>query len=118
MRPRRRVLPSREREEYLSAMRQRGYTAVTMGCKNRYIDEFLRFVAGKHKHTSPGRVTKKTTGQFRDFLEVQRVLRSTKRAKWREICVWFEWLQSEGKIESNPFSGMKVPFASPRDGSD
>ncbi len=118
MKPKRKVLPSSEREEYLKAMQQRGYNAVTMGCKNRYVDEFLRFVQSQCRHTSPSRVTKAVVGKFRVFLQSQRISAESKRAKWQEVSAWFRWLHAEAKIDKDPFSGERFSIARPSATSD
>jgi site-specific recombinase XerD len=118
VKPRRIVLPSTEREEYLKAMQQRGYTAVTMGCKNRYVDEFLRFLKSQCRHTSPSRVTKAVVEKFRVFLQSQRVSADSKRAKWQEVSAWFRWLHAEAKIDKDPFCGQRFSIDRPSKASD
>jgi len=102
----RKCLPSREREVYIAAMSQAGYGRITIGCKNRYIDEFLRFCAERFAHSDAKRVTRRQVQEFAEHLSDSMLTLASARTKIGELLAWFHWLEEHDIIEESPTSQL------------
>ena len=78
-----------------------------MRLKNRYIDEYIRFINSKFEDLEPKYVTYK---QFRAYADSLRTTNknSTVKAKIDVIKTWYEWLYAENKITNNPISDIDI----------
>ena len=102
MPPKRKCLPSPEREAYVSAMMQAGYAHITLGCKNRYADELLRFCDKTFGHADAKRVTAEQIDAFAEHLSHSYSTPASARTKIGEVLAWFRWLKNHELIEDDP----------------
>lgn len=101
-------VPCPEREGYIAAVSKKGFSRVTVGVKNRYIDEFIQFYQAQYGSPVPGKVQRLHIEEFAKYVADQDILRATATFKLREVLACFDWLCAHGKICSNPGAGLKV----------
>jgi hypothetical protein len=97
-RPKRTCLPSPEREAYVSAMRSRGLGAISVGCINRYIDEFLRFALERYGCTRVSKLPQATLIDYGHMLQRQPVMMVSRISKFRTVCGWLRWCRNHGGL--------------------
>lgn len=107
-RKRRECLECVEREAYVDECRRDGQTEITVRCKNRYIDEFLRYCLETHKHADASRVKALHVKEFAQRLRTVSVNDDTVRAKLAAVLAWLMWLHETGRIKSNPTTGLSA----------
>jgi site-specific recombinase XerC len=106
----RECLPSKEREEYVSRVRERGITFVTERQVNRYIDEFLRFRASRGR-TSLTDLGSRDLLAYAGHLERSNRTFVTARIKLAVALQWCRWLFEVGRLETDVTEGISASGA-------
>ena len=106
MPPRRQLIPSKERDEYIAIYRQNRHNEITVRCKERYIDAFLRFCEQRFETTDPKNLGQLQLSAFANHLTKQPILLSTATTQLNAILNWFTWLAKLGKIPKNSLEGV------------
>jgi hypothetical protein len=104
----RECLPCKEREEYVAQLRRGGCAFVTERQKNRYIDEFLRFVESTSGHTTAKEIGPSDLREYAKHLEQQRHLFVTARIKMLIPIEWCRWMKATKRIPEDPTMGMSA----------
>ena len=93
---RRECLPSKEREDFIKMVKTKGITAIAVGCKNRYIDEFLRYCDRQSGTTAIKTIKPQMIHDFANHLLGSSVQKNTVRAKLGAVLEWCRWLDESG----------------------
>jgi len=102
----REYLPSEEREDYVAYARRKGCTLVTLGQKNRYVDEFVRFCSSHSGHSNVKDINTMDFLNYGRWLESSCRTYATGQAKIGRAIQWFTWLAETGRIKTNPARGL------------
>ena len=106
MPPRRKLVPSTDRDLYVTHRRSSGFSEVAVRVAERYIDDFLRYCGDEFGFTDAKRISAKHVTAFADSQKSSRVMKDTLRVKIREVLKWLEWLADEGILDENPASEL------------
>jgi len=79
-----------------------------LGCKNRYVDEFLRFCQEQFGHSDAKQVSGKQIKAFGESLSESPNTLKTTRTKVAEILAWFRWLSENGLVENDPGKNYQI----------
>lgn len=100
-------MPSKEREDYVSRVRQRGVTFVAERQVNRYIDEFLRFRASIDRPNLRDLSSEDLLAYARR-LERSGLKFVTARTKLMIAAAWCRWLFQSGRVKTNAAEGLNA----------
>jgi hypothetical protein len=106
MKPLRKCLPSKEREDYVSYVRRQGCTFIRERQTNRYIDEFLRFCSSHSHHSNARSIGTRDILTYAKHLERTCGTFVTARVKMAIVLKWSGWLYETGRIKRDPAEGL------------
>ena len=96
----RECLPCIERELFIKECAENGESTIGIRQKNRYIDEFLRFVNEKYGFYAPKKLTKKHFDAYQHtIIEDKYISNSTKSNKISKARIWLQWLYARGDLK-------------------
>ncbi len=95
----RKCLPSHERELYIEHLARSNLSKGYIRQKNRYIDEFLRYV---HKEIGSTSLSKLNSEVVRKYVEITNsnklILQTTRSTKSALVKQWLKWLHENNLI--------------------
>ena len=95
----RECMPSKERDAFIAEHSKAGASTISLRQKNRYIDEFLVFMADEYGVRDVRDITPYHFENYINFLENnKRIKESTRKVKIGIPKVWLQWLLLNGYI--------------------
>lgn len=98
----RKCLPCQERELYMAFLAKNNLSKVYIRQKNRYIDEFLRFVQREAKSTAISKLKPELLKKYSTEITSNKlILPKTQSTKMAVVRQWLQWLHGNGYLKEN-----------------